>query len=777
VGEDVRVSPAPPGETVAGEVENTPVAAVPLSDALHTLSTVALATSGGALFGTPILMLFIQRSVVSPIDVAMVAVLGVAWLSCLAIPRLSVRATAQSGIGIVLVASPLLLGNASGGPWMPVTLVGFAIVVGAVFALSRNAALVIVFGVALVQAAVLRIAPVGAAFTEVQLSLIAGPLLTILAGVGLVIAFDEWRREARVLDVRQEELEAAQEATEQQVRIQRAQENVERRIHETVLNTLTAISMGQARVDLAQRRARRDLEQLELGVQPLEDTALSRVIDVALATSGADEIPHDVRIASDGVIPGPIATALRDATVEALRNVVRHAQASRIRIDVNMQVEMESARGTGIEIVISDDGVGMSAEVVERFGMRSAMRHGVESVSGSVSIQSEPGRGTTVTLRAPRVADFPLVSEPTEATSLLDDSRASRLGLLGTNVFLAIFAITFALALPATPVVLAAIAVFVAGNVILAWVWTPIVRRWLPPFVIASGAMALVAPVVASPGALACSVDDSSAWLVAGISGGGALLLISAYRNLAARLAVVAVIGAATVVLSLAVDSACRDFTLLSSIVTLVYMAAIAGFLTWIDMRFDAQRFQRMKLWHDIVISQADMVSRQAAAEQWNTLTASTRSLLEGVASGQLDPLDPVISAEAETEGSSLRARLGRGRTEPGGLVELLDQLRPVARRYGCAVEVTEITEWQRTDALPDWLSRATCDVVASGAAERIGLVVLHDDGVDELLMTLPVEAAQALRARIPHDTGDCVVEVEEQTHSGLVMLSVRRRC
>jgi signal transduction histidine kinase len=778
-------------------------------------------------------MLIVQRSVVSPIDVATVAVLGLAWLAGLAIRPLQSRAAFQSGIGIVLVASPLLLGNASGGPWMPVTLVGFAVVVGAVFALSRNAALVIVFGVALIQAAVLRIEPVGAAFIEFDLSQIAGPLLTILAGVGLVIAFDEWRRQVVVLDARQEELEAAQQATERQVRLQRAQENVERRIHETVLNTLTGISMGEARADLAQRRARRDLEQLELGVQPLEDTNLSRVIDIALATSGADEIPHNVRISADDVIPGPIATALRDASVEALRNIVRHAQASRIRIEGNahsttgtaetttgtadgtaetttgIEGSAHSTTGTAetttgtaetttgiegnansptgtteevnadpaesmIEIRISDDGVGMSAQVVERFGMRSAMRHGMQSVAGRVNVSSESGHGTTVMLRAPRVTDIPAVSKPTEATSLMDDSRMSRLGLLGTNIFLAIFAIPIALALPATPVVLAAIIAFVAGNVALAWMWTPVLRRWLPPLLIGSGAIAFLAPVAAAPGGLSCSVDDSSAWLIAGISGGGALLLLSAYRILWARLAVVTVIGAAALVLSLAFTGACRDFTLLSAIVTITYMAAIAGFLTWIDVRFDAQRVQRMKTWHDIVISQADMVSRQAAVEQWNTLTASTRSLLEGVASGELDPADRAVQAEADTEGSALRARIGRGNVKVGALANLVEGIRPLARSHNCAVEVTQIAPWQRTDPLPSWVGGALGTMIISGDCPRVELIALHDEGFDELLIRCTRSAAESFLSRSMTDD-DISVAVESDTDGDTDMISIRR--
>lgn len=740
--------------------------AVPLGRALYTLSTLALATSGGALFGTPVVMLIAQRAVVNLIDVATVVALAVAWLACLAIPRLEMRAAAQTGIGILLVASPLLLGNASGGPWMPVTLVGFAIVVGAVFALGRNTALGVVLVVALVQAAVLRIAPVGAAFTDNTFSLAAGPLLTLLAGFGLVWSYADWRAQAVTLDAREEELEKAQEATEQQVRLQRAQEIVERRVHETVLNTLTGIAMGDADAQLTRRRAQRDLEQLELGIQPLDDTPVSRIIDIALTTSGARDISHEIRIADDDTVAASIATALRDAAVEALRNVVRHAQARNVRVSASM--------GARIEIEIADDGIGMSADVVERFGMTSAIRRGIESIAGAVDIESHPGAGTIVTLRTPRIADPPAVTQPTEATSLLDGSRGSRFGLFGTNVFLAIFAIPLALALPASGLVLVASAIFVVGNALLAWMWTPMARRWLSLLVMLAGVAALVAPAIASGGSLDCSAGGASVWLIAAISGGGTLLLLSAYRTLAARLSVVIVIGAATLVLAFAGEQSCRDFSLLSAIVCVVYMAAIAGFLTWIDVRFDAQRRRRMRLWQDIVVSQADLASRQAATEQWNTLTASTSTLLEGLASGGLDPQDPLIRAEAETESSSLRARLGRGGGEPKALVALMKRLRPVAKEHGCAVEFTQVTEWTRTDPCPDWLVDATCALAARGV-DRIALVVLHDYGVDELLITCPEHATAAFLDVVPEQTGNCAVSVETGDDPGEVLLSFRR--
>jgi signal transduction histidine kinase len=87
------------------------------------------------------------------------------------------------------------------------------------------------------------------------------------------------------------------------------------------------------------------------------------------------------------------------ATQEALRNVVRHAAATAVEISL-------SANGDGTKLTIADDGRGMSAaDLAEQ---RAAGHMGlalladrVQSLGGQVSIASEPGRGTRVSIEIP----------------------------------------------------------------------------------------------------------------------------------------------------------------------------------------------------------------------------------------------------------------------------------------------------------------------------------------------------------------------------------------
>lgn len=80
---------------------------------------------------------------------------------------------------------------------------------------------------------------------------------------------------------------------------------------------------------------------------------------------------------------------------EALSNVMKHAGQPK-----NLWVGCE-VHGDWLTLRIADDGVGFDPNtVVEGLGLHS-MRDRVQALGGELRIQSAPGRGTTVTVRAP----------------------------------------------------------------------------------------------------------------------------------------------------------------------------------------------------------------------------------------------------------------------------------------------------------------------------------------------------------------------------------------
>jgi signal transduction histidine kinase len=98
--------------------------------------------------------------------------------------------------------------------------------------------------------------------------------------------------------------------------------------------------------------------------------------------------------------------AIFSVVQEAITNARKHARATRIGIDV--------ASGDGdLIVVIHDDGVGFQVEdVTDGYDQRGSlgmlnMKERAEIVEGTLSVASQPGQGTSVTLRLPLAPNLP----------------------------------------------------------------------------------------------------------------------------------------------------------------------------------------------------------------------------------------------------------------------------------------------------------------------------------------------------------------------------------
>ncbi len=86
------------------------------------------------------------------------------------------------------------------------------------------------------------------------------------------------------------------------------------------------------------------------------------------------------------------ANALYRIAEEALRNVERHAEASRLTVRLSY--------ADGVALNVQDDGEGFDPEVVEpnRYGL-VGIRERAALVDGQVTVVSAPNEGTTLTVR------------------------------------------------------------------------------------------------------------------------------------------------------------------------------------------------------------------------------------------------------------------------------------------------------------------------------------------------------------------------------------------
>jgi len=100
----------------------------------------------------------------------------------------------------------------------------------------------------------------------------------------------------------------------------------------------------------------------------------------------------------DVVVSVAVCKNLLSVGSEALHNAVRHGAADRLRIC------LDRATGREFELRVADNGSGFDAEASSGDGLGLvSMRTRVEEIGGSLTIDSTPGEGTTVTVRfAPR---------------------------------------------------------------------------------------------------------------------------------------------------------------------------------------------------------------------------------------------------------------------------------------------------------------------------------------------------------------------------------------
>ncbi|GIJ28646.1 histidine kinase [Micromonospora qiuiae] len=166
----------------------------------------------------------------------------------------------------------------------------------------------------------------------------------------------------------------------------------------------------QRHVDTAVALARESLTEARRSVRAVRPEALETarlpeaLAELARRWSTINEVRADVNVTGDAhpLHPEVEVTLLR-AAQEALANVARHAEASRVGLTL-------SYMGDVVTLDVRDDGVGFSVTDVPAirradggYGL-TAMRQRVARVGGELAVESEPGSGTAVSASVPALA-------------------------------------------------------------------------------------------------------------------------------------------------------------------------------------------------------------------------------------------------------------------------------------------------------------------------------------------------------------------------------------
>jgi signal transduction histidine kinase len=141
----------------------------------------------------------------------------------------------------------------------------------------------------------------------------------------------------------------------------------------------------------AVRTAGSELRDLSRGLYPtlLGDEGLVPAVEVLL---GRSTVPVDLRADELPRLGEPVEIAAYFVVAEALTNVLKHAQASRVTIEISYD-------GRELSVLVADDGNG-AADETGGSGLRG-LRDRVGAVDGTLVVHSEPGVGTAVAASFP----------------------------------------------------------------------------------------------------------------------------------------------------------------------------------------------------------------------------------------------------------------------------------------------------------------------------------------------------------------------------------------
>ncbi len=245
---------------------------------------------------------------------------------------------------------------------------------------------------------------------------VVGPLVgagvALLIGLGYrALAREAAEREALVAELLATRDRLAATEREQGVLAERAR--LAREIHDTVAQGLSSIQMllhaaeradgdrpGTEHIRLARETAADGLADTRRFIRELAPPTLDQGLGAALRRLAEQQWTRDGLTVGvtvpDVALPMDVETALLRLAQGAVANAVQHARAA--HVDVVVAVDGREAR-----LTVVDDGVGFDpvitgdrAAATDSFGLR-AMAERVEQFGGRLTVDSAPGRGTTIT--------------------------------------------------------------------------------------------------------------------------------------------------------------------------------------------------------------------------------------------------------------------------------------------------------------------------------------------------------------------------------------------
>jgi len=180
----------------------------------------------------------------------------------------------------------------------------------------------------------------------------------------------------------------------------RAQHEANSFIHDHILSALIAVANGLPDRAALRDSARQALDSLSAGMAVVSPVTARTLLNDVAGRVGvmAGDIRTDVVLTREHEILSEVAQAITEATLEAVRNSLRHAGSDDAPVTRRVTLTSDAC---GISIEVSDNGCGFDPAVAGRgrHGVSGSIIARMQDVGGRATVDSVPGEGACVTLR------------------------------------------------------------------------------------------------------------------------------------------------------------------------------------------------------------------------------------------------------------------------------------------------------------------------------------------------------------------------------------------
>lgn len=495
----------------------------------------------------------------------------------------------------------------------------------------------------------------------------------------------------------------------------------QRRLHETVLNTLASLVrkdtesagplLNRLQDEIAQARIYQGLE-----TPTTMSTIIGSVIPVANENDPQIEISDD-----DDILLSPsVARDVRDAVAELVRNSIKHSHGSHILISWK-------ASDTHLRVTVSDDGVGLSENAGKGLGLGRILPEILRDRQATMTVGTNDGVGARIQL------SIPLQSEPEEPIEAeVPDSLMEEFDSIGRLLLaapaLSVAALGWWLVAPYGPKLLLAGLLLLHVAVVLKASVNPRARgAW--GFIGVGLVVGLVIIFIIATSAKTCSNIGQIRWAANFLYNSASLGLVF-YAPTRFRPFLVLATASGLFGMSLFLPSACTGALLGPASALLgVYLVLISLWRQTDRWRLRVQLGERRS---------AEMTRRRIErrlsvyrADQWSAALDSLERFANAAATGSL--VDGEVQRHAHIEEERLRARIQLDPFVNGSFAQMALDLVNHAAENNWTPTVTVVETFMNSQAIPERVRRAlinACSRIKDGSCQ----ITLYLDEDEECL-------------------------------------------